>query len=273
MPLDQVRSIDLQGFYNRLECPHSSLKSMHNLMKLFFRYAEKEGYCRDITVSVKIPDKKTKKDLYLSNENNITVWSDEEVRIILDKSIFHPLYCFIVLALNTGLRVSELLGLKYSDIEKDVLHVRRQLKYVAQYEEGEITGRTFQLIPPKYNSVRDVPLNKSAKVALQEHTYRHKEEMLRLGYRTDFIFTTNSGGFIDRRNLARSLERLYSRIGIEAKSIHTYRHTFASKLCEQGVPIQTASKLLGHSSINVTAKYYVNISHNEKLKAVEKLAF
>ena len=177
------------------------------------------------------------------------------------------------MALNTGLRVSELLGLKYSDIEKDVLHVRRQLKYVAQYEDGKLTGRTFQLISPKYNSVRDVPLNKSAKVALPEHTYRHKEEMLRLGYRTDFIFTTNSGGFIDRRNLARSLERLYSRIGIEAKSIHTYRHTFASKLCEQGVPIQTASKLLGHSSINVTAKYYVNISHNEKLKAVEKLAF
>lgn len=269
LPLDQIRSIDLQGFYNGLECSHGALKSMHNLMKLFFRYAEREGYCRDITTSIKIPDKNHN----LTKESNITVWDDEEVKTILIGTSTHPLRCFIALALNTGLRVSELLGLKYSDIERDVLHVRRQLKYVAQYEEGNIKSKTFKLIPPKYNSVRDVPLNTQAKAALQEHMLKHKAEMLRFGYRTDFIFTTKSGGFIDRRNLSRSLDRFYSRIGVESKSIHTYRHTFASKLCAQGVPIQTASKLLGHSSVTVTAKYYVNVSHDEKLEAVEKLGF
>ena len=50
-----------------------------------------------------------------------------------------------------------------------------------------------------------------------------------------------------------------------------YRHTFGTNLCRQGVPIQTASKLLGHDDISTTAKYYVNVSADEKARAIETL--
>ena len=62
------------------------------------------------------------------------------------------------------------------------------------------------------------------------------------------------------------------RHGVEEKNIHAYRHTFGTNLCRQGVPIQTASKLLGHDDISTTAKYYVNVSDEEKARAIEKLA-
>jgi len=114
-------------------------------------------------------------------------------------------------------------------------------------------------------------LNDTVLAELRLHHIRHLEQMMKRGYRTDCVFTTASGGFMDQRNVSRSLERLYAKLGVEKKSVHTYRFTFATKLCAMGVPIQTASALLGHSSISVTAKYYVNINIDEKLDAANRL--
>jgi len=271
-PLDLVHSADLQAFYNELDCTPGAIKTVSNMMKLFYKYLEQEGYCRNIASGLKIPEKRTKKE-QSADSKEIIVWTDEEVKAILDNSGEYALRFLIVLAINTGLRISELLALRYDDFDGDVLHVRRQVLYAASYDEaGNLGKHEFVLQEPKYNSVRDVPLNAFVLEELREHTLWHKEEMLSNGYRTEYLFTTEHGNFLERRNVARSLERLYARIGIEKKDIHTYRRTFASKLCSLGVPIQTASVLLGHSSINVTAKYYVNIAHNERLAAVERLS-
>jgi site-specific recombinase XerD len=53
--------------------------------------------------------------------------------------------------------------------------------------------------------------------------------------------------------------------------MHTYRHTYASNLCRFGVPIQTASALLGHDSIETTARFYVNVAEESKKEAALKL--
>ena len=66
-------------------------------------------------------------------------------------------------------------------------------------------------------------------------------------------------------------DRYYDRIGIEHKGFHTYRHTFGTNLCRNGIPIQTASALLGHEDISVTAKYYVNVGLDQKQEAVDSL--
>ena len=73
-------------------------------------------------------------------------------------------------------------------------------------------------------------------------------------------------------NVRTALNRYYKKIGVDEKNIHAYRHTFGTNLCRQGVPIQTASKLLGHDDISTTAKYYVNVSADEKARAIETLA-
>ena len=107
---------------------------------------------------------------------------------------------------------------------------------------------------------------------LQKHKLWQKKEMMKNGYRTEYIFTTDSGGFYDKRNINTACNRYYKKIGIEPKGFHTYRHTFGTMLCNRGIPIQTASVLLGHSDINITAKYYINVSLDEKTKAVNALA-
>ncbi len=65
---------------------------------------------------------------------------------------------------------------------------------------------------------------------------------------------------------------IIKKIGVPQRGFHTYRHTFGTMLCNRGVPIQTASVLLGHADIKITARYYINVSLDEKAKAVNVLA-
>ena len=68
-----------------------------------------------------------------------------------------------------------------------------------------------------------------------------------------------------------ALERLYKRIGVPYHKFHSFRHTFATNLSRAGVPIEETSALLGHSSIEMTAKYYVDISTKRKMEAMKKV--
>ena len=97
--------------------------------------------------------------------------------------------------------------------------------------------------------------------------------MLKKNYRVEkgYIFTTNSGLFYNKRNVRRALKRYYEDIGVENKSVHTYRSTFATNLCKAGVDIEVASKMLGHAEINTTARYYVGITQERKQDAAKKL--
>ena len=79
------------------------------------------------------------------------------------------------------------------------------------------------------------------------------------------------GHFTIKRNIIRSLKRLYKRIGVPCHKFHSFRHTFGTNLSRAGVPIEETAKLMGHSSIEITAKYYINIDAKRKREALEKI--
>ena len=118
---------------------------------------------------------------------------------------------------------------------------------------------------------RTIPCNEIVREELKRHRKWHLKEMKENGYESDFIFTTKTGGLCDQRNISRACNRYYDRIGVEQKGFHTYRHTFGTNLCRNGIPIQTASVLLGHEDISVTAKYYVNVGLDQRQAAVDSL--
>ena len=138
-------------------------------------------------------------------------------------------------------------------------------------EDGNVKARYDINVPKTANSIRKIPLHETVLSELSIHKRWHLKEQLQKGYRTEYVFTTDSGKLYDPSNVRTALNRYYKRIGVEEKNIHAYRHTFGTNLCRQGVPIQTASKLLGHDDISTTAKYYVNVSADEKARAIETL--
>ncbi len=271
MKLDEVKALEMQEFYNAVDCSDSTLKAINNIMGHLYKFLEKEGYCRNITRSLVLPKKAKKKSLK-SSGHNVVVWTDEELKLIIRELDTNRFRLLILLAINTGCRISELLALKYTDINDKKVYITKQLSNVADITENGVKAHKLGIEKTKtVTSIRNIPLSDEVLQEIEKHHQWHQKEMLRNVYRTEFIFTTQSGGFYDRHNIATALRRYYKRIGVENKGFHTYRHTFCTNLCKKGVPLQTAYKLMGHSSINVTARFYVNIDDEQKREAIQKI--
>ena len=274
LPLDSITAKVLQSIYNEMAkngVPVSEIKTVHKLMRKFYRYIDFEGLGRDVTSSLTLPKEKVN-----GADENITVWTDEEIKTILnsfDKADNRFRHRFlIVLAYYTGCRKSELLALKYEDITEDGVRITKQ---IAEVNDGMVDGKVKTHLavtdPKTKKSVRTIPVDPVVLEELKLHKKWHKAEQLKNGYRTDFLFTTDSGEFFNSKNLDVALARYYKKIGVEPKTMHTYRHTYASNLCRFGVPIQTASVLLGHDSIETTARFYVNVAEDSKRNAAMML--
>lgn len=261
-PLDKmrvmdVRPSDVQKFYNNLDVSKQTMQNVNKFMSAFCKWLMLNGYAVDFVSAVEIPVKQDNK-----KSEEIVTWTDEDVQCIIGACSKRPngfRACFMPLVMiYTGLRLGEVLALKYSDFEDDVLNVRRQ------YTHGEVKE-------PKYKSFRSIPLHDDLKKAFRDHLVWHTHEMRKNKYKTDFVFTTSSGKLYNPHNIRRALERFYKRIGVPYKETHTYRRTFCTRLCKAGVPIQTASDLMGHKNISVTAKFYASIGQKEKESAISKL--
>ena len=233
---------DIQQFYKDLDISQSAIKTLHKFFVAFMKWAVAGRYCSNVLEAVALPEKKENKQ-----SDDIIIWTDEEVQIVKEKLSGHRYYPCIMFGLYAGLRVSEILGLKWSDIENDVIHIRRQ------YYRGIFKD-------PKAGSSRDVPLHPQIKKALAD-----------MERKSDYIFMTANGYMIDYHNFEHSLKRAYIRAGIEPKKFHAYRATFITNLCKSGVRLEIASKLAGHTSVSVTAKYYTHISDQETSDAINLL--
>ena len=240
--MSELTSEQVQEFYNSLQISKSAMANVHKFLKGFMKWQSHNKYGDYLLDNVVIPAKPDHK-----RQEGIIVWTDEEIDRILTAEPDYVLLPFITFALYSGMRISELLGLKWGDIYDDAIHVRRQ------YCRGSWR-------PPKGNKTRLIPAH-----------YKIKEMLSSAGEPNALVFSTVNGNPPDQKNINRSLDRFYGRIGIPHKKFHAYRATFITNLCRKGVPIQTVSKLAGHEDIGVTAKYYASVQLDELAKAVNKL--
>jgi len=90
----------------------------------------------------------------------------------------------------------------------------------------------------------------------------------------DFLlFPSATGTYRETNNFREAYKRLCDKLDIQkGRTIHSLRHTFCTILARQGVSLLDASRLMGHSNVNITAKIYSHVSENDKKNAVQKLA-
>ena len=258
-----IRPIDIQMFYNRLDVSSQTIKGINKFMSAFCKWGVLNNYCDDFMSAVEIPQKEDNK-----RHDDIVVWSSEEIRSILSATQMPVEPCsvpvrqaFMVrVMIYTGMRISEVLSLRYSDFEDGMVNVARQ------YYMGELK-------PPKYNSVRQIPMHEELKRTLPIHKKWHQQEMKKNGYKSEYVFTTSSGKLYDPANIRTALRRLYKAHDIPYKHPHAYRATFCTQLCRCGVPLEVASSLMGHKSVEVTAKHYALVKKDTKFDAIKKLTY
>jgi integrase len=182
--------------------------------------------------------------------------SAEEARRLLDAARGDRFEALYVLAVHTGMRRGELLGLKWDDVdlENATARVRRTLTRIDN-------GRRLALGPPKNKkSRRTVRLTERAVEALRSHLARQLAEIEALGdlYKDQgLVFTTEAGTLINPSNLRqRSLAPLLKRAGLPQITFHDLRHTCASLLFQKNVHPKFVQELLGHVSVAITLDTY-----------------
>lgn len=285
--IEDVTAETIQTFYNNLDCKPAAIKKLNNLLRRFYKHLANTGQAFDFTGALVVPNDKSKQ---AEKEKEIVTWTDDEIRLIFSSfSKADPRFRFrflLFMAYYTGCRISELRGLKYSDIDMEnrTVTIRRQVIDKKELTTGaSASNRTFDVAPLKTDSsMRTIPLKDLVFEELARHRAWHNREMMKKGYRSEYIFTTDSGEFYDRQNIQHGLTRYYKRIGIQPyrtgknnnpvyKSPHCFRHTFATNLVAAGVTIDEAAALLGHSDISMTSRYYINVNADRKRSAINKL--
>ena len=176
----------------------------------------------------------------------------------------------VAVAVNTGLRQGELLGLRWGDVDWEAreLHVTQAL----QRAPGE-----YRLVEVKSaSSRRTVPLTGDAVVALENQRRWQVEARLGAGRRwrepiPGLVFTTNRGQPLNGTSLTHRFEDALQAAGLPVIRWHHLRHAFAGLMLGSGSDLATVSGLLGHSSVSLTASTYAGLMPSLKRAAADRL--
>lgn len=265
--LSDVSGIDLQTAINSSASGATTIRQAVKMLRRFYKYLDSQGICHDVSRSLVLPKVEHKR-----SDQEVETYSDEElakIRNNIPKG--HRLRFLVIMAIHTGCRIGELLALKYDDIdvEKGQVSISKSLTEVEKSKDDEESKVTFSITSTKtLSGIRSIPLSNEVLEEFARHKSWHRIEMMKEGYRTDFVFTTSAGTHYYKRNLERAMKRYCKGIGVEFKGWHAFRRTFGTKLASKGVPIQVLCKLMGHQNIEVTAKFYINVSTDEKKDAI-----
>lgn len=282
--LDKIEPIDIQRYYNKLHKDGKSsniIKNNNKLLKQFLNYAVDCGYILKNPCSGKkvvIP-----KDNVTNINNivkNVPVFSKEDINKILSNKEDSKIRYLSLISYATGMRRGEILGLYESDIDyiNNEIHIRRTLVSTYVYDDkGNKHKETFLDNTKTHTSVRDIPLPTSLIPIIKAAISLKKRDILKCGSsfnhdHKDMIFLTENGELIDAGNIDKSWIYFLKRCKVNHLKFHALRHTYATLQFENNIRIETVSKLLGHSTIEMTANTYTHVLKKEKQKAIDTLA-
>ena len=186
----------------------------------------------------------------------ISIWTSEQIKRFLEVNLDHPLYPFFYLALFTGLRRSELLGLQWGDIDWQLGQISIRRGYHSR-------GIVKTYLPTKTKrSTRSIDLPPSALQVLQTLYNRNLNPSDKEG-----VFWDGDKP-LSPNMITKAWQRACNNAGVPLIRFHDARHTHASLLLKQGVHLKIVQERLGHSSSQITADIYSHILPGLQRQAV-----
>ncbi|UNZ16682.1 site-specific integrase [Streptomyces sp. 891-h] len=192
-----------------------------------------------------------------------------EARRFLDAARADRLHALYELALRTGLRKGELLGLRWEDLDltTGTASIRRSLQRTR-------TGGLTHLPTKTRASERRIALPTECLHSLKKHQERQDKERETASSAwqdSSLVFTTPMGRPLDPANLTRRFRTFLNRAGLRRIRFHDLRHSTATLLLEQGVDLVVIKELLGHAHIGVTAGVYAHVRLRLQRQAIDTL--
>lgn len=263
----------IQKYYNYLlnnNTPGATIKSINQHLKPCLGEAEKQDYInKNYAKLVELPK--------IKKEDTLEILTINQQKQFLQAIKGHKLEVLFLIALGTGLRLGEILGLKWEDIDfnNSTLSVKRSLKRVS-FINKDLTKeyKVIEQEPKTSNSYRTVPIPKDILIKLKEHKKTQNKEILKYGNlynNNSYIFCNKLGYPLDSKQPTRNLQSILKKLDIEPIKFHGLRKTYATRLFEANVQPKTVQSLMGHSDISITMNIYTQVMEEVKNEAVDKI--
>lgn len=226
----------------------STINKKINSLKVFNDFLRTKG----VVIETYIHLKRDRIVIAAGSEGEVTALSDEQVEKVLfyvenENKVSQRNKLILYLLLYTGVRVSELVGIKLVDIDTLTSTLR-------------VVG--------KGGKYREIGLREDVLRLIQ--TYRKEERSESVFSDSPYLLVSQRSKKMHRDAVRGWLAKVSKDIGFQLNP-HLFRRTFATLLLRRGVDIATVSLLLGHSSLNITLKSYIRKTKEEKIAAVERL--
>jgi len=230
----------------------STTKLVKSLINRSLVYAFENGLTKEkITISMHLKNQKVRKVEALEKQEQTKL-----ERYILENEKWY--HYGILLSLYTGLRLGEVIALKWQnvDIKNKLIYIDKTVSNISQNHKT----LTIESSPKTQSSIRVIPISKQLQIILKK---------LKQISENDYVITSHNNKRISPRAYQKSFENLLKKLHIKHYGFHSLRHTFATRLLENGIDVKTISELLGHSSPTITLNRYVHTNLQNKRKAME----
>ncbi|HBB44573.1 MAG TPA: hypothetical protein DCZ34_00405 [Clostridiales bacterium] len=235
---------------------YSTTKLVKSLINRSLNLAFENGLTKEkIVITLHLKNQQIRKVQALEKQEQAKL----ENYILENNKIY---YFGILLSLYTGLRLGEVLALKWQniDIKNKLIYVDKSVGTISQNHKT----LTIESSPKTQSSIREIPISKKLLDLIK---------VLRQNPKSDYVIVSHNGKQIQSRAYQKSFENLLKKLHIKHYGFHSLRHTFATRLLENKVDIKTISELLGHSNPSITLNRYVHTNIENKRRAMQKIKF
>lgn len=256
--LKEISKEDIKKFLLNLQdnIATSTQKKLIYIIKSSLAYAYNNHYLDYIDLS-DIKFKYTSKLMFvLSKEEQNILESKLKEKVNIRNTC-------LLLCLYTGIRVGEVCGLKWEDIDfshKSLTIKRTIIRVKNQDKNNNVKTILIESTPKSETSKRIIPIPNFIIDMLKE-----------LKQDDSYFLLSNSEKLYDPRYFESFYTRILKKCNIKNNKFHTLRHTFATRSIESKMDIKTLSEILGHSSVEITLKLYVHPTYEMKKKSIENL--
>ncbi|MEJ9256033.1 tyrosine-type recombinase/integrase [Bacillus wiedmannii] len=235
---------------------NNSVLLMHRILKSALNLAVKQNIIsRNPADFAEIPKKE---------RTSIQTWTEEEVKKFLLHSQESRYHIGYLLAITTGMRMGEVLGLRWQDVDFE--------KHTVTINQTSGHDNKIKKTAKTNSSKRTIPVPKETIESLKKHKVLINQEKLKLGsaYQDfDLINCNEFGMIIKKANFRKNFIRAIHNAGVKEIKFHDLRHTHATILLKQGVNPKIISERLGHTDISMTLSVYSHVLPNMQEEAVK----
>lgn len=227
-----------------------------SVMKLIFKYGKEHGYPTPNLNGIKAPKRLQEKVKILSERDRRKI-----EQLLFSSDDLTDLG--IVFTLFTGIRIGELCGLRWGDIDFDssVVDICRTVNRISNLDPFAETKTKVIVSEPKTEAaIRSIPIPSF----LLTYLYKLKSD-------NSYYILSGNSKFVEPHQFYMRYKKQLERIDIGDYTFHALRHTFATRCMELGFDTKSLSEILGHSSITTTLSIYVHPTIQQKKRQMEML--